>query len=280
MDKLPHHLIGEEAGDLSIFNYDIVNIMNRSKVIIDQYVISFLISGQKDIYYAESAIHLDNTKALLIAEGNYLITEKCYGSEDYKSILIFFSKAKLTNLLLKKGLISQSAKRPKPLTAYFTIEQDDFVKAFINSLSVHFNLQKALSRELLEVKFEEIMIYLLDRYRETMLPFLLNTLQNHSDLSFKNVIEANKYTNLRTEELAFLCNMSLSTFKRHFADIFGTTPGYWFKSKRLERSKQLLESGEMKPSELVNSSGYKNLSHFSTAYKAQFGKSPSQAIED
>ncbi|RFZ83083.1 AraC family transcriptional regulator [Mucilaginibacter terrenus] len=280
MTKLPQNLFGENAGDLSVYNYDIKDIMNRSKVTIDQYVISFLIQGQKDIYDAGSAIHLDNTKALMIAQGNYLMTEKCYGSENYKSILIFFSKAKLTNLLLKKELISPPVKGPNPPTPYFTVEQDDFVKAFINSLSVHFKLHRALSQELLEVKFEEIMIYLLDRYKDTMRPFLLNTLQNDSDLSFKNTIEANKYTNLRTEELAFLCNMSLSTFKRHFIEVFGKTPGNWFKTKRLERSKQLLASGKTKPSELANSSGYKNLSHFSTAYKAQFGKSPSQVIED
>lgn len=280
MTKLPQNLFGEDAGDLSVYNYDIKDIMNRSKVTIDQYVISFLIQGQKDIYYADSAIHLDNSKALMIAQGNYLMTEKCHGSEDYKSILIFFSKEKLTNLLIKKELISLQAKDPNPLTAYFTIEQDEFVKAFIKSLSLYFTLHRALSRELLEVKFEEIMIYLLDKYKETMLPFLLNTLQNDSQLSFKNTIEANKYTNLRTEELAFLCNMSLSTFKRHFIEVFGKTPGNWFKTKRLERSKQLLLSGKTKPSELVNSSGYKNLSHFSTAYKAQFGKSPRQAIED
>lgn len=278
--KLPQSLFGEVESDLSVYNYDIKDIMNRSKVTIDQYVISFLIQGQKNIYYADSAIHLDNTKALMIAQGNYLMTEKCYGSEDYKSILIFFSKAKLNNLLLKKALIGPPGKEPHTPTAYFTIEQDDFVKAFINSLSVHFKLHQALSRELLEVKFEEIMIYLLDRYKETLLPFLLNTLQNDSDLSFKNTIEANSYTNLRTEELAFLCNMSLSTFKRHFAEVYGKTPGNWFKTKRLERSKQLLESGKIKPSELVNSSGYKNLSHFSTAYKARFGKSPSRAVED
>lgn len=280
MTKLPQNLFGEDATDLSVYNYDIKDIMNRSKVTLDQYVISFLIQGKKDIYYADSAIHLDNTKALMIAQGNYLMTEKGYGSEDYKSILIFFSKAKLTDLLLKKALISPPVKGTNVPTAYFTIEQDDFVKAFINSLSVHFKLHQALSRALLEVKFEEIMIYLLDKYKETLLPFLLSTLQNDSELSFKNTIEANKYTNLRTEELAFLCNMSLSTFKRRFVNVFGKTPGSWFKTQRLYRSKQLLASGKTKPSDLVNSSGYKNLSHFSTAYKAQFGKSPSHVIED
>lgn len=170
-------------------------------------------------------------------------------------------------------------KKADPRSGYFTFDQDDFVKAFINSLAVNFKLYQSLSRELLEIKFEEIMTYLFYKYKATFVPFLLNTLQHDRTLSFKNTIEANKYTNLRTKEIAFLCNMSISTFKRHFINLFGETPGSWFRTKRLERSKYLLESGNTKPSELVNSSGYKNLSHFSTAYKAKFGTPPSEAVE-
>ena len=51
MTKLPQNLFGEDTTDLSVYNYDIKDIMNRSKVTLDQYVISFLIQGKKDIYY-------------------------------------------------------------------------------------------------------------------------------------------------------------------------------------------------------------------------------------
>lgn len=279
MEKLPGLLVGGDAGDLSVFNSDIKNIMNRSRVTIDQYVLSFVIQGQKDIYNADFSAKIDNTKLLLIAEGNYLITEKCSGSDDFKSILLFFSKAKLTALLLKKQQFSQPVSREHPHVGYLTMEQDDFVKVFINSLAVNFNLEQSLSRDLLEVKFEEIMTYLLYKHKEYLLPFLLGTLQPDRISSFKNIIEINKYTNLSTRELAFLCNMSISTFKRHFAESFGETPGNWFKIKRLERAKQLLESGNIKPSELVDLAGYKNLSHFSAAYKAQFGENPSRVFK-
>lgn len=279
MEKLPELLIGGAAGDLSVFSSDIKNIMNRSKVTIDQYVLSFVLQGQKEIYNADFSAKIDNTKLLLIAEGNYLITEKCSGSEDFKSILLFFSKAKLNALLLKKQQFSQPVNREHPHAGYLAIEQDDFVRVFIGSLTMSLSLHQSLSRDLLEIKFEEIMTYLLYSHKESLLPFLLGTLQPDRVSSFKNIIETNKYTNLSTRELAFLSNMSISTFKRHFAESFGETPGNWFKTKRLERAKQLLESGNFKPSELVNSAGYKNLSHFSAAYKAHFGENPSQVFK-
>jgi hypothetical protein len=71
MKKLPLQLFGEATGDISIFNYDIDNIMNRSKVIIEQYVISFLVQGHKKINFADSTIQVGNSKALLIVQGNY-----------------------------------------------------------------------------------------------------------------------------------------------------------------------------------------------------------------
>jgi AraC-like DNA-binding protein len=278
MKKLPSNLLGGQVGDLSVFNYNIENILNRSKVVIDQYVLSFLIQGHKEINFGGSSIHVDNSKALLIAPGNYLMTEKGYGSDDYSSILIFFSKAKLSALLTKKAIPAVAHQKNDATAAYFVIEQDEFVKSFIDSLSLHFKMNRDLSSELMEVKFEEIMIYLLNKYGEVLVSFLWNTLQHNNSLIFRKTIEANKHNNLRLGELAFLCHMSLSTFKRHFTELYNQSPGTWFKQRRLERSQQLLKDGSAKPSDVYELSGYKNHAHFSTAYKAAFGKSPKYAL--
>lgn len=275
MKKLPALLFGEEAGELNIFNYDVKTLMNNSKVVLDQFAMSFLLQGCKQVNFAGSSVQVDNTKILIIAEGNCLVTEKGQGSDDFKSIMLFFSKKKLTDLLLKKGL------RVKPLPAdasapnYFVAEQDEFVKIYISALSLYFtNIDKPLAGQLLELKFEEIMIYLINKYGDAFINFLLCPLKNNRLLSFKNIIETNKYNSLGVGELAFLCNMSVSTFKRHFAEEFSDTPGNWFKRQRLEKAKHMLQSGEAKPSEVFSISGYKNLSHFSSAYKARFGKTP------
>lgn len=280
MQKLPGNLAADEKADLQVFYYDLDTLMNRSKIVLEQYVISFLLGGHKELNFAGSAIQIDNTKALVVTQGNCLLTEKDHGSQDYRSILLFFSREKLTEFLLKKGLLPDSSKKTKFVSPYFSFEQDTFIKAFIHSLSLHFSLGKDLSRQLLEIRFEEIMIYLADTYGNRFISFLLYSLEQDRNLSFKNTMEVNKYTNLSVEELAFLCNMSLSTFKRRFVKVFKDTPGNWFKQKRLERARTLLQTGKATPSEVFNSSGYKNLSHFSTAFKNRFGKSPRQSFAD
>ncbi len=280
MEKLPAKLSGDEKANLQVFYYDFETIMNRSKIVLEQYVISFLLQGYKEVNFADAVVKIDNTKALMLAPGSCLMTEKRIGSEDYKSILFFFSKSKLTDLLLKKGLLSGTGTKKIAAPPCFIMEQDAFIKVFINSLSLHFMLDKNLSQQLLEVKFEEIMIYIIDKYGQNFIAFLLHSLEDENNLSFKNTIEANKYSTLSVEEIAFLCNMSISTFKRHFAESFNATPANWFKQKRLQRAKTLLQTGKAKPSELFNGSGYKNLSHFSTAYKTTFGKSPRHSLTD
>ena len=280
MQKLPGNLASDEKADLQVFNYDLDHLMNRSKIVLEQYVMSFLLGGHKELNFAGSAIQIDNTKALIVTQGNCLLTEKDHGSQDYRSILLFFSREKLTEFLVKKGLLQAGSKPPKAVSPYFSFEQDSFIKAFIQSLSLHFSLGKNLSKQLLEIRFEEIMIYLTNTYGNRLISFLQHSLQQDNNLSFKNTMEVNKYANLSLEELAFLCNMSLSTFKRRFVKVFRDTPGNWFKQKRLERARTLLQTGEATPSEIFDSSGYKNLAHFSTAFKKRFGKSPRNSIPD
>jgi len=84
------------------------------------------------------------------------------------------------------------------------------------------------------------------------------------------------HSNLKLEEIAFLCNMSLSTFKRNFTAEYKVSPGKWLQDKKLQRAKDLLESGHLKSSDIYLEVGYNNLSNFSIAFKNKFGVSPTE----
>ena len=96
---------------------------------------------------------------------------------------------------------------------------------------------------------------------------------------FKKIVESKIHSNLKLEEIAFLCNMSLSTFKRYFINEYKVSPGKWLKDKRLQRAKEILEEGNLKPSDIYLDLGYNNLSNFSTAFKNNFGFSPKETIK-
>jgi hypothetical protein len=69
---------------------------------------------------------------------------------------------------------------------------------------------------LLSIKFEEIMLYLSQKYGSAFVNYIQSLAQTDSNSSFRKIVEANTYSNLSIPEIAFLANMSLSTFKRHF----------------------------------------------------------------
>ncbi len=60
------------------------------------------------------------------------------------------------------------------------------------------------------------------------------------DLLIRQAVTANMFYTITAEELAFLCNMTLSTFKRHFGKIYGTSPSKWILAKRMEKAAQYL----------------------------------------
>ena len=128
---------------------------------------------------------------------------------------------------------------------------------------------------LLSVKFEELMLYLIQKYGRKFELYLHSLIGNQSS-QFKRIVESKVHSNLKLEEIAFLCNMSLSTFKRHFIKAYQISPGKWLQDKRLKKAKETLEEGQLKPSDIFLDFGYNNLSNFSIAFKNKFGFSPSE----
>lgn len=63
--------------------------------------------------------------------------------------------------------------------------------------------------------------------------------------------------------------------KKNISELFHETPSRWIIKRRLEEAYTLLKQENAAPSEIYLKVGFKNFSHFSTAFKKQFGISPS-----
>lgn len=268
------------APDLSVYLYQVDRQVDKSKVNLNRHVFSFLTHGQKEVHFSGATVCVTDQQALLIGAGNCLMTERLSTAAVYESTLFFFTQKNVADFLVKHSAAYPASRRmPKtPETPYFVIEKDEFVHHFIRSLSVHATLNSELSQKMLDLKLEEIMLYLAARDGEPFLRFLRALSGNESDLSFRKVVEANIFSNLTLDEIAFLCNMSLSTFKRHFSIIYQETPGKWFQHRRLLRARELLQKGDVRVSDIFLEFGYENLSNFSAAFKQEFGISPRQAL--
>jgi AraC-like DNA-binding protein len=70
--------------------------------------------------------------------------------------------------------------------------------------------------------------------------------------------------------------MSLSTFKRRFARLYGNSPNRWLLEKRMEMAAEMLRKSDCKASEIFSELGYENLSSFIQSFKQIYGVTPKQ----
>lgn len=90
------------------------------------------------------------------------------------------------------------------------------------------------------------------------------------------VLEAHLFEPISIAELARACSTSPSTLQRAFHRDLGAPPSRYLRQRRLQESILLLKSGRYSVSEVAALVGYDNLAAFSHAFRARFGKSPSE----
>ncbi|TXE07958.1 helix-turn-helix transcriptional regulator [Gelidibacter salicanalis] len=258
--------------DLFVYDFKMTSDVVKSKVNLSMNMFSFLQVGKKQVHFANTSAAVNNKQSLLLKKGNWLWTELLDKDAVYYCKLFFFSENKLTEFLSKYTSNIKSNQEGVP---YFVIENDEYIAAFISSLSSKTFTDHNFSDALLLLKFEEIMLYLLNKYGSPFEHYLQSLISK--ELSpFKSIVDSNVHSNLKLEEIAFLCHMSLSTFKRHFTNEYQVPPGKWLQDKRLQKAKELLQAGELKASDIYMDVGYNNLSNFSVAFKNKFGVSPTE----
>lgn len=263
----------DENLDLFVYDFKMTSDVVKSKVNLGMNMFSFLQVGKKQVHFAGTAVAVNKDQSLLLKKGNWLWTELLDTETIYYCKLFFFSEKKLQEFLEKYSQDNPTVTDEIP---YFIIRNDSYITSYLNSLSTISEAPKVFMENLLSVKFEELMLYLLQKYGKNFEIYLHSLIVNETS-PFKKIVESKIHSNLKLEEIAFLCNMSLSTFKRNFNKEYTVSPGKWLQDKRLLKAKETLEQGNLKPSDIYLDFGYNNLSNFSIAFKNKFGFSPRES---
>lgn len=157
------------------------------------------------------------------------------------------------------------------------LDKHPFLDGLFMSLEQYFNTKQYPSKELMDIKLKEAVFTLLQLKPELASVLFDFAGQWKTDLA--DFMVNNYKCDLSVEEFAHYTGRSLSTFKKDFARIYHETPSRWLVKKRLEEAMELINNKGQRPSEVYLNVGFKNLSHFSTAFKKQFGYSPSCITE-
>jgi AraC-like DNA-binding protein len=267
---IPDELNLENSKLVQVFDYSSSKEVSKQQIILNQNIFSFLIEGTKEVIFENSALSIDGSKFLVMKSGNCLMTERLSNVSNYRSVLLFFTNEMVSRFIRKMELNKIES---TSYTSVYAFEYDEFLKHFVQSLVDISKLSKDFQNKILEVKFEEIMLYLIEKYGTEFL-YSLNLDNHNATQKFIHVIENSHLNKLTLKELAFLCNMSISTFKREFEKHYSESPIKWFQNKRLEFAHYLLQQEQKNPSEIYFEAGYENLSSFTQAYKSKYGVTP------
>ncbi|MCF6403768.1 AraC family transcriptional regulator [Chitinophaga filiformis] len=264
--------------DIHVLSYQSTENRMRNKIMLGHHLFSFLLEGEKRVYYAEKHAVIDNSQFLLLSSGNCIMSEKhaSHGGA-YKSVMLSFEQNVLSSFFLKYPHVCPDT--PESNTAgepFLVFNKDGFLRNFIDSLWLMLEGGKPLSREMKQLKFEELLLYIADRYPQQLQRLRATVHETQEDMVIRRSAETNLYNNVTVEELAFLCNMSLSTYKRKFSKVYGTTPTKWFLQKRMEMAATMLLARGEKPSEVYHKIGYENHSSFTQSFKQIYGLTPSE----
>ncbi len=269
----PKHnkLIGD---DYLFVEYKCPIEVEKFKLWTDTPFITYVISGKKDWTSINKTFSLHSGDALFIRKGTY--NTKQYFEEDYCTILFFITEDFIRRFVTDNASSITSKSIEEDYDQIFPIQVTDALNSLFLSVFSYFNMGSAVPKELVEIKFNELLFNIaLNPANHNLISFF-ETLRQTEKTSIQDVMMKNFHCDLQLEEYARLCGRSLSTFKRDFKAHFNETPGKWLTNMRLDYAKTLLQNSDLNINEVCYESGFKNTSHFNSSFKQKFSYPPNQ----
>lgn len=245
----------------------------KNRIVLNQNMINLLVSGTKTVVYPNATAVVNAGELVVLSTGNVLTSELLTVGQQFSSILFYFSNELFNRFLIKYDHLLQSVTPLKSKQPFLIFKQDNFIKQFITSMRALVATESELPAAVRLLKLEELLLYLLHFDPERFRAIQIIT-KDREQLQIKKVVESHVGQLITVDELAFLCHMSTSTFKRRFSEIYDTTPQKWLLTRKLEMAAELLGSGGESPSGVYLKVGYQNHSSFSEAFRNHFGHTP------
>ena len=155
------------------------------------------------------------------------------------------------------------------------IEVDQLLENFKKSILILIDNPELTDDVMILTKLKEFVLLISKTQNAPSHLHFLSALFNKNATEFKSTIKNNLYSSLSIEELALLCGMSISTFKRNFKETFNENPAEYLLRLKLIRCSKLLLSSDQRISDIAYDCGFESLSTFNRSFKAHFNDSPS-----
>lgn len=156
------------------------------------------------------------------------------------------------------------------------VQIDALFEAFKQSIAILIDNPELADEAMLRNKIKEFVLLLSKSANAPSSLDFLAAMFKPEHVEFKTVVQSNLYSSLSVEELAKLCHMSTSSFKRKFKEVYHESPKKYIAQKKIERAEQLLKVHDNRVSDVAYDVGFETVSTFNRSFKSVTGKSPSE----
>ncbi|NMM50790.1 helix-turn-helix domain-containing protein [Marinigracilibium pacificum] len=263
-----------QINDLLFIEYKCLVEEVRAGIWSDANYFVFVTSGKKMWRSIENDYIVEAGDSLFVKKGANLVHQ--FFDEDYCALMVFIPDDFIKKFIHRfSAIVSKTVSNNESQTdAVIRIQLDTYLEAYINSLAAFLSSPSYPDKNLLHLKFEELLLNIFTNPIHKELACYLLSINKEQSAQIQQIMEENYAYCLNLDQYAELCNMSLSTFKRNFQELYKTSPGKWLANKRLDLASHLLKTTD-KPINLIGfECGFEDPSSFTRAFKLRFNCTP------
>ena len=265
------HLNAEQRG--RVFLSGTVDKLYTWESIAPLHIVVYIYSGELVLTYGKDTLTFVPGDTVLIPKHQLVRSlKRPADGKPFKCVSLFLPNEELRKFYQDRTVSetwTENISKQRPINA------DPLLESYFGTLLPYFDMDDDLPEGLVSIKIQEALTIIdsVDKRASS----ILGTFSEAGKIDLEKYMEEHFMYNLPLERFAFLTGRSLTTFKSDFKKTFNTTPGKWLTEKRLNLAHYKLKTEQQKATDVYLASGFENLSHFSFAFKKEFGYSPSAA---
>lgn len=245
----------------------------KTEVMFEHHMLIWFISGETKIIQSEGSYTFKAGDIFLIPR-NQLATVINYPKDGlpHKAVAMYLTKEKLKDFYSRHEPVG----KVQPLQKIHRFTRYPLLESCLASLIPYFDLGENLPLEIADLKIEEAISIL--RSIDKGVDGLLANFQDPGKINLSDFMERNYMFNMTLDRFGYHTGRSLATFRRDFKKVYQITPQKWLTEKRLQLAHYQIAEKQRKPNDVYIEAGFENLSHFSYAFKKQFGYPPNALL--
>jgi AraC family transcriptional regulator, exoenzyme S synthesis regulatory protein ExsA len=264
-----------EVSELLFVEYTCMQDENELGIWSNNNYFAFISSGKKVWKTIYNSYEVNEGDILFIKKGANLTHQ--FFNDKFCAIFIFIPD-EFIRAFIEKNIASPHAYQ-KDISFQDTVlrvRADELLRNYYYSIQSYLSLSQKPNEKLLILKFEELLLSLFSNKQHQDLTDYFISLSRDQEYHMTRIMEQNFAYNLKLEDYARLCNMSLSTFKKSFKEYYKTTPGAWLQQRKLDHAYHQVLNTDLGINQISLECGFEDTSHFIRVFKQKHQLTPLQ----